>query len=62
MNHKMAYTLQAVFYMASPIFGLLSYHFCDIGNWLMTFVASGLAWIMPVLGWHVPDYRRRTKL
>lgn len=38
--------------MASPLAGVASYEFCKVGNWLLTFVTSGLAYIFPVLAWY----------
>jgi hypothetical protein len=37
--------------MSAPIFGIMSWHFCGIGNWIMTFVCSGLSWMAPVVAW-----------
>jgi hypothetical protein len=35
--------------VACPIFGLFSYHFCQLGNWLMTYLTSGISFILPLV-------------
>jgi hypothetical protein len=31
--------------------GLMSYHFSELHNWIMTYISSGLSVLMPVLAW-----------
>ena len=38
-------------FMACPVLGIVSYEFCQQGNWLMTYLASALSVITVLLGW-----------
>jgi len=53
--------LEAFFYAACPVLGYVSWEFCQMGNWIMTYICSGLSFLCPLLGVHADRLQRYKK-
>lgn len=52
---KAKWFLQMVCFMSVPVFGYISFEFCQISNWIVTYLASGLSFTGVFLGWYLFD-------
>ena len=51
MNRSLKMVVIMAFCMGAPIMGVMSFHFCQLGNWLLTYLTSGLSFAFPIFAW-----------